>query len=136
MPEELSLHSDARFSELVLPALTNHYGTLYGANALHLMGKAAFLCAARHAGCDVVMAKADGIEFHRPVRLGEIIDISARIVFRGRSSMTILVNAFTDDGGEKHPAISGHFMMVAVDGDGRPTPLPTSDQCNAEDIHS
>ncbi len=136
MPEELSLQSDARFSELVLPALTNHYGTLYGANALHLMGKAAFLCASRHGGCDVVMAKADGIEFHRPVRLGEIIDISARIVFRGRSSMTVLVNAFTDDSGEKDPAISGHFMMVAVDGDGRPTPLPTTDQCNAEDIHS
>lgn len=136
MPEELSLQSDARFSELVLPALTNHYGTLYGANALHLMGKAAFLCASRHAGCDVVMAKADGIEFHRPVRLGEIIDISARIVFRGRSSMTVLVNAFTEDSGENNPAIRGHFMMVAVDGDGRPTPLPTTDQCNAEDIHS
>ncbi len=136
MPEELSLQSDARFSELVLPALTNHYGTLYGANALHLMGKTAFLCASRHAGCDVVMAKADGIEFHRPVRLGEIIDISARIVFRGRSSMTVLVNAFTEDNGEKTPAVSGHFMMVAVDGGGRPTPLPTSDQCNTEDIHS
>jgi acyl-CoA hydrolase len=50
--------------------------------------------------------------------------------------MTVLVNAFTEDSGENNPAIRGHFMMVAVDGDGRPTPLPTSDQCNAEDIHS
>lgn len=134
MPKELSQQSDGRLSEPVPPALTNHCGTLYGVNALRLMGKAAFLCAARHARCDVVMAKADGIEFHRPVRLGEIIGVSARVVFRGRSSMTVLVNAFTEDPGEKDPAISGRFMMVAVDGDGRPTPI--SDHCNAKDVHS
>ena len=62
-----SQQARASVLEVVLAEHANHYGTLYGANALHMMGKAAFVCATRHARCAVVMAKADSIEFIRPV---------------------------------------------------------------------
>jgi acyl-CoA hydrolase len=127
----------ATFLEIVLPEQTNHYGRLYGANALQMMGKAAFVCATRHARCAVVMAKADSIEFARPILLGSIIDIRARIVFRGRSSMTVVVEIVPDGpSGRVAPAISGRFMMVAVDDAGSPIPIAHSDPNHAEEIRS
>jgi acyl-CoA hydrolase len=128
----------ASLLEVVLPEQANHYGTLYGANALHMMGKAAFVCATRHARGPVVMAKADGIEFFRPIPLGAIIEVRAHVAFQGRSSMTVVVEIVPEHpGGEPaRPAIAGRFMMVAVDGDGRPVPIPVSDQRTAEEVRT
>jgi len=41
---------ETRFVEMVFPEQANHYGTLFGGNALSLMGKAAFVAATRRAG--------------------------------------------------------------------------------------
>ncbi|CAH1659639.1 Thioesterase superfamily protein [Hyphomicrobiales bacterium] len=130
--------SEARFLEVVLPEQANHYGTLYGANALHIMGKAAFICATRHARCAVVMAKAETIEFVRPIRIGSIIDIRARIVEQGRSSMTVVVDILPDnpDAPEATPSVTGRFMMVAVDDDGAPMLIPPTVSLYREDIRS
>ena len=126
---------EMRFLEIVLPEQANHYGTLYGPNALRLMGKAAFACAARHARCAVVMAKADSIEFRRPIAIGSIVAVKAQVVFQGRSSMTVTVEIAPDpaDDPESTPAISGRFMMVAVDPDGVPIPIPSPDTRIAEE---
>ncbi len=126
----------ASLLEVVLPEQASHCGTLHGADALHMMGKAAFVCATRHARGPVVMAKADGIEFFRPIPLGANVEVRAHVAFQGRSSMTVVVEiAPQHPGGEaRRPAIAGRFMMVAVDGDGRPVPIPVSDQRTAEEI--
>ncbi len=63
---------ETRFVEMVFPGLSNHYGTLFGGDALKLMGKAAFVAAARHARCKVVMAASDRIEFHQPIPMGQV----------------------------------------------------------------
>lgn len=130
--------AQASFLEVVLPEQANHYGTLYGANALQMMGKAAFVSATRHARCAVVMAKADNIEFARPIRIGSIIDIRAQVVFQGQSSMTVIVEIVPEQPGveENSPAITGRFMMVAVDNNGIPMPIPPSDRSHAEDTVS
>lgn len=56
-PEWVSL------TDVVFPDRANHYGTLFGGNALSLMGKAAFLAATRYTCCHVVMASSDKITF-------------------------------------------------------------------------
>lgn len=128
----------ARFLEIILPEQANHYGTLYGANALHMMGKGAFVCATRHARCAVVMAKADHMEFVRPIRIGSIVDVRAEVVFQGRSSMTVIVEIAPDRCAEEErtPAVTGRFMMVAVDSDGLPIPIPHSGPRHAEEAAS
>jgi acyl-CoA hydrolase len=116
---------EARFLEMVFPEQANHYGTLFGGTALALMAKAAVIAASRHARCAVVMAASDQIEFHMPVRVGQMIDFHARIERCGRSSMTVVVEvtAETLSTGERKSAMRGRFEMVAVDADGRPTPI-------------
>ena len=99
-----------------------------------MMGKVAFVCATRHARCPVMMAKADGIEFLRPIPLGSIVEIRAHVAFQGRSSMTVVVGIVPEDstGKDVAPAITGRFMMVAVDDAGRP--VPVSDQPVKEEL--
>ena len=50
-------------TDVVFPDRANHYGTLFGGHALHLMGKAAFIAATRHTRQHVVMASTDRITF-------------------------------------------------------------------------
>ncbi|OZB19135.1 MAG: acyl-CoA thioesterase [Hyphomonas sp. 34-62-18] len=120
---------ETRFVEMVFPGEANHYGTLFGGNALSLMGKAAFVAATRCARCPVVMATSDKIEFHVPVRVGELVELTARVERIGRSSMTVAVDLVAEAlvSGERRLAVRGAFEMVAVDEAGRPTPIHTTD---------
>jgi acyl-CoA hydrolase len=109
--------------EVVFPDRANHYGTLFGGNALNLMGKAAFVAATRHARCNVVMATSDKIEFSEPVPVGELIELVARVEREGRSSMTVSVEVIRENpiSGQRRSVVRGSFEMVAVNDDGCPT---------------
>ncbi|MDQ0507549.1 acyl-CoA thioesterase [Xanthobacter agilis] len=119
--------SQTSFVEMVFPDQANHYGTLFGGNALSLMGKAAFVAATRRARTPVVMASADKTEFHVPVRVGEIVELCARVTRVGRTSMTVEVEMTAEAllSGARRLAVRGVFEMVAVDASGRPMPVPS-----------
>ncbi|WP_427791492.1 acyl-CoA thioesterase [Brevundimonas diminuta] len=119
------LNEETRFAEMVFPDQANHYGALFAGAGLALLSKAAFVAASRRARGDVVMARSEATDFHTPVRVGELLDLSARVVRVGRSSLTVQVEgvAETLSTGARRPALSGRFEMVAVDADGRPVPI-------------
>jgi acyl-CoA hydrolase len=119
-------------TDVAFPDRANHYGTLFGGHALHLMGKAAFIAATRHARQHVVMASTDRITFDEPVRVGDLIECVASIARVGRSSMTVAVDLIHEDAlsGSRRPAVRGTFEMVAVDANGRPTPISVSQDHN------
>ncbi len=106
---------------MVFPAQSNHYGTLFGGTALNLMGKAAFIAASRHARRAVVIAASDRVDFLRPIKVGQLVELDARIVRAGRSSMT--VKAETLLSGERQLVMTRRFEMVVVDAAGQPTPF-------------
>lgn len=117
--------SETRFVEIVFPEQANHYGTLFGGTALNLMSKAAAIAAARCAGKGVVMASSDKVNFHMPVLVGQLVELCARVVRVGRSSMTVKVDVIAETIGkaDRKLAMQGSFEMVAVDADGRPAPV-------------
>lgn len=119
------LNEETRFAEMVFPDQANHYGALFAGAGLALLSKAAFVAASRRARGDVVMARSEATDFHTPVRVGELLDLSARVTRVGRSSLTVQVEgvAETLSTGARRPALSGRFEMVAVDADGRPVPI-------------
>jgi acyl-CoA hydrolase len=122
------------FSTPVFPAAANHYGTLFAGEALSLMSRAALLAAAEHAGGDVVVAACSGITFRSPVRVGEVLHLSARVVRSGRASMTVSVEGSAGrlGGCETAPVLEGLFQMVAVDANGRPRRFPTRGNSHRE----
>lgn len=111
--------------EMIFPEQANHYGTLFGGHALALMAKAAFVAATRHARMAVVMARSDRVDFATPVRVGELLELTARVTRSGRSSMTVEVaataGALTEQA--RRDVLRGRFEMVAVDDRGRPCPI-------------
>jgi len=63
---------------MVFPNQTNHYGTLFGGHALRLMDQAAFISASRYCRSTVVTACSERVDFHTPVRQGELVELVAR----------------------------------------------------------
>lgn len=113
-----------RMVEMIFPGHANHYGTLFGGNGLALMARAAFVAATRHAGTSVVMARSEQVDFTTPIRVGEILDLTAQVIRTGRSSMTVEVEGRI--AASSGPALRGRFVMVAVDGTGRPQAIANS----------
>jgi len=123
---EPGLLTEVRLIEMVFPEQTNHYGTLFGGQALALMDKAAFIVASRYARRTVVTASSEKIDFHVPVRQGQLVELVARVVRTGRTSMTVEVDLYSEDllSGDRQVGTRGHFVLVALDAHGRPTPIP------------
>jgi acyl-CoA hydrolase len=113
-------------TEQVMLTFTNHYGTLYGGRLLELMDKAAFIATSRFACSDTVTASSESVDFHHPIRFGDIIELSAKVIFTGKTSMVVRIHAYGEDrrNHKKFLATTGYFNMVAVDENGKPKEVP------------
>jgi acyl-CoA hydrolase len=111
--------------DMVFPPQANHYGTLFGGDALRMLGKAAFIAATRHARSVMVMAASERIDFRSPVRVGEMVELIAHIISTGRSSVRVQVELWAEEliSGARRRAAGAEFVMVAVGADARPRPL-------------
>lgn len=123
---------EARLLEMVFPDHTNHLGTLFGGQALAWMDKAAFIVASRHARRIVVTARSEEVSFRVPVRKGQLVELVAKVVKVGHSSMHVEVEMTAEDPltGDRRICTTGRFVMVALDSNGAPTdvpPLPGND---------
>jgi len=113
-------------TEQVMLTYTNHYGTLYGGKLLELMDKAAFIATSRFAHSDTVTASSESVDFHHPIRFGDIMELAAKVIFTGHTSMVVRIHVFGEDRlkHERFLATTGYFNMVAVDEQGRPKEVP------------
>ena len=112
--------------ELVFPNDANPYGSMFGGRLMALMDKVGAMAGAAYAGTVVTTASTEAMDFLHPIRVGEQIEATARVVSVGRSSMVIKVDVYSDNilTGERHHCTRAHFNFVALDGAGRPTRVP------------
>jgi acyl-CoA hydrolase len=120
--EGIATPSELRLWEIVFPDHTNHLGSLFGGQALAWMDKAAFLAASRYARRTVVTARSEQVDFTVPVRQGQGVELVARVVEVGRSSMKVEVELHTEDllSARRVLCTRGRFVMIAIGDDGRP----------------
>ena len=83
-------------SEIVLRFLAAPFditygGTVHGGKLLEWIDKAGYACAVGWSAHYCVTAYVGDVHFTRPVAIGELVEVSARMVHTGRSSMHILV---------------------------------------------
>jgi len=114
-----------RRTEIVFPTDVNHYGTLFGGKAVAMMDVVASIAAMRAAHKPVVTASIDRVDFKSPIRQGDFVETIARVVSIGRTSITVEVELWglIPGTGERTLSTVGKFVMVAVDPQGRPTPV-------------
>ena len=113
--------------EMVFPDSTNHYGTMFGGKVLDLMDRAAFLVSTRFSNQSMVTASMERIDFYAPIKSGNLVELIAKVVYTGRTSITVKVDLFSENPIMKtrEHASQGYFNMVSVNENGRPIPVPT-----------
>ena len=79
--------------------------------------------AATPSGVPVATVAVDAMEFHRPVRVGDVVSFYATVERIGTTSLTVRINAeaMSEATGEVVPVTEGQFVYVALDAEGRPT---------------
>jgi acyl-CoA thioesterase YciA len=107
---------------VAMPADTNPYGDIFGGWLLSQMDSAAGTVAARHSKGRAVTIAMDGMTFHKPVRVGDVVSVYAEVVAVGRTSMKIEVAAWSRarDGEEVTKVTHATFTFVALGEDRRP----------------
>lgn len=118
--------SQVTFSDLAEPHSQNVAGTLFGGVLLGLIDRAAAYCAMRHAGRPVVTKNMDEVEFNQPIYIGELVVAHASVNITGTTSMEVGVKVFAQNPmtGEERHTNSCYATFVALDENGRPTPVP------------
>jgi acyl-CoA hydrolase len=113
-------------TELVLPNDTNQLGNLLGGRLMHWIDIAAAIAAQRHCGRVCVTASVDELDFHTPIKLGEIVTLQASLNRAFRSSMEVGVLVTAQGLGSAHErrANNAYLTFVAIDDHGRPVQVP------------
>jgi acyl-CoA hydrolase len=117
---------EARLLESVFPTDTNPQGNLFGGTLVSWMDKAAGFAAMRRARGTVVTAAIEDIAFQVPILQGDLVEVAARVIAVGRTSMRVRVEVLKERPAEGTVELCtvGHFTMVAMGPDRRPTPVP------------
>lgn len=112
---------------LAMPADANPNGDIFGGWVLSQMDIAGGLCAGQRAQGRVATVAIEAMSFIKPVHVGDVLCVYTSIQHEGRSSVAVSVQAWAlrDRIGERIKVTSGVFTYVALDGNGRPTPLPS-----------
>ena len=113
-------------TELVHPTHTNALGSIFGGVIMSWVDICAAIAAQRHSGRPVVTASIDALNFVAPVYKGWIVNLKASVNFVSRSSMEVGVRVDAENPIEKrmlHTA-SAYLTFVALDENGKPTPVP------------
>lgn len=109
----------------VFPNTTNHYDTLFGGTAMHLMDEVAFIAATRFTRSRVVTVSTDRIDFKKPIPAGTIIELIGKVSKIGNTSLDVRVDVYIEQmySAHREKAISGNFTFVAIDENKKPVSI-------------
>ena len=82
---------------LAAPTDITYGGTVHGGKLLEWIDKAGYACAVGWSSHYCVTAYVGDVHFTRPVGVGELVEVSARLVHTGRSSMHIVLTVSSAD---------------------------------------
>jgi len=108
------------------PADANPSGDVHGGTIMKLVDTAAGVCAMRHCRTRVVTVTMDSMTFLHPVYVGNVVTLHASVNDTGNTSLEIGVRVEAENirTGEKLHTSSAYLVFVALDENGRPTPVP------------
>jgi acyl-CoA hydrolase len=114
--------SQVEMTELVLPNDTNRFGSLLGGRMMHWIDIAGAIAASRHSNKLCVTASVDEIQFHHPVKQGEIVILKASVNRVFRTSLEVGVRVLKEDSltGDRKHTNTAYLTYVAIDEQGKP----------------
>lgn len=109
-----------------IPKDANAAGDIFGGWVMAQMDSACGIRAAERARGRVVTAAVREMSFAKPVKIGDVLCVYTEITRVGRSSITLRVEAWAQRYLTRTLELvtHGEFVMVALDAEGKPTPVP------------
>jgi acyl-CoA hydrolase len=119
--------SETTFRFLAEPTSVNFGRKLHGGALMKWIDETAYACAAVWSSRYCVTVSVGNIRFRRPIHVGNLVELRARVVATGRTSMHIHVSVYAGDpkGGELLQTTDCLVVMVAVNENGSPVPVPS-----------
>src|SRR5262249_3476737 len=113
-------------TEIVMPAHTNGaQGVMFGGIIMQWIDVCSGVAAMRHAAGAGVTASIDRLDFLSPVRLGDVVILTAQVNFAAHTSMEVGCRVETEDPRtrERRYTTRAYLTFVAVDENGKPRPV-------------
>lgn len=113
-------------TELVLPQHGNVLGTAFGGTVLAWIDICGAIAAQRHSHTVAVTAAIDQVHFLAPIKVGDVVVLSARLNAAFRSSMEVEVEVKVEDAmtGHRRRCVDAFMTFVSIDAEGKTSPVP------------
>src|SRR5919202_1231433 len=126
MQAKTPVDSYIMMTELVLPNDTNVYGNLMGGRLMYWMDIAAAIAAQRHCNAPVVTASVDNISFENPIKLGNTVNIEAKVSRSFNTSMEVHLKVWGEDHQQhyRYKSNEAYYTFVAPYSNRKPRGVP------------
>lgn len=127
--------SRVTLSQLMHPEHANLLGNVHGGWIMKMADEAGALACMRHAQRKVVTVAIDSMTFREPIRIGDLVILSAEVTYTGRTSMEAKVDVLAENPvtRERSHTNAAYLVYVALDDDGKPTEIPQLKAESAEE---
>jgi acyl-CoA hydrolase len=121
---------------LAEPTDVNFGGKVHGGMVMKWIDQAAYACATGWSGRYCVTVYVGGIRFHRPIFIGALVEVRAKIIYTGTTSMHLAVDVWSRDPRIQEIAKTTHcvIVFVALDDEGSPVPVPEWKPVHPNDV--
>jgi len=107
---------------LAEPTDINFGGKVHGGAVMKWIDQAGYACAVGWSGQYCVTVYVGAIRFYKPVLIGNVVEVSAKLVYTGKTSMHVAVEVSAGDPKDGRYAKTTHCMIVFVALDDRGAP--------------
>jgi uncharacterized protein (TIGR00369 family) len=118
--------SQVTLAQFMQPEHANPLGNIHGGWIMKLVDECGALACMRHARTRVVTVAMDSMTFRQPIKVGDLVTLSAEVTYTGRTSMEteVLVEAENPITGVKTHTNHAYLVYVALDEGGQPVTIP------------
>lgn len=110
---------------LVRPNHLNGANRLFGGILMQWIDEVAGIVAKRHSMCNVTTVSVDNLTFLHGAYQNDMVVIKGKMTWVGSTSMEVCVDTYVENiHGERCRINNAHFMMVALDENDKPVPVP------------
>jgi len=113
-------------AQLMQPEHANNLGNVHGGWIMKLVDECGALACMRHAQRRVVTVAVDSMTFRQPIKIGDLVTLTAEVTYTGRTSMEAEVHVQAENPitGVKTHTNNAYLVYVALGDDGQPVTIP------------
>ena len=136
MPTATNQAREITLRFLAEPGEVNFGGKVHGGAVMKWIDQAGYACAVGWSGHYCVTVYVGGISFLRPIMIGHMVEVTARLMHTGRTSMHIAIDVRAGDlkGGGLSDTTHCTMVFVAVSSTGGPVPVHPWVPITPEDV--